>query len=82
MQETWVQSLVWEDPLEDSMDCIVHGVAKKELDTSEQLSTLLKGKTIPCMPVQLCRHLVGGSVSCPSQCPIAYLSSVQLLSCI
>ena len=41
MQETWVRSLGWEDPLgkgkaalfqhsglENSMDCIVHGVAK------------------------------------------------------
>ena len=41
MQETWVQSLGWEDPLEkgkayplqnsgleNSMDCIVHGVAR------------------------------------------------------
>ena len=41
MQETWVQSLDWEDPLEkekaypfqysgleNSMDCIIHGVAK------------------------------------------------------
>ena len=41
MQDTWVQSLGWEDPpekgkathssysgLENSMDCIVHGVAK------------------------------------------------------
>ena len=41
MQETWVQSLGWEDPpgegkgsllqysgLENSMGCIVHGVAK------------------------------------------------------
>ena len=40
MQETWVESLGWEDPLEkgkathsstgleNSMDCIVHGVAK------------------------------------------------------
>ena len=41
MQETWVQSLGWEDPLEkgkdyplqysgleNSMDCIVHGVTK------------------------------------------------------
>ena len=40
MRETWVQSLGWEDPLEkgkaplqysgleNSMDCIVHGVAK------------------------------------------------------
>ena len=41
MWETWVQSLGWEDPLdegkgyllqysglESSMDCIVHGVAK------------------------------------------------------
>ena len=43
MQETWVQSLGWEDPLEkgkgyplqysgleNSMDCIVHGVAKRQ----------------------------------------------------
>ena len=47
-QETWVQSLGWEDPLEKERlptpvfwsgefhDCIVHGVAK--LDTTEQLS--------------------------------------------
>ena len=39
MQETWVQSLGWEDPwrrarilqsfgLENSMDCIVHGVTQ------------------------------------------------------
>ena len=47
--ETWIQSLGWEDPLEkgkvthtqysgleNSMDCIVHGVA--ESDTTEQLS--------------------------------------------
>ena len=36
MWETWVRSLGWEDPLENSMDCIVHGVA--ELDRTEQLS--------------------------------------------
>ena len=42
MQETWVESLGWEDPLEkgkathsstgleNSMDCIVHGVAKSQ----------------------------------------------------
>ena len=49
MRETWVQSLGWEDPpgegkdcplqyssLENSMDCIVHGVA--ESDTTERLS--------------------------------------------
>ena len=43
MQETWVRSLVWEDPpgegkgcplqysgLENSMDCIVHGVTKSQ----------------------------------------------------
>ena len=52
MQETWVQSLGWDDPpgegkgyplhysgLENSMDSIVHGVA--ESDMTEQLS--LKG---------------------------------------
>ena len=49
MQETWVQSLGWDDPpgegkgyplhysgLENSMDSIVHGVA--ESDMTEQLS--------------------------------------------
>ena len=43
MQETWVRSLGWEDPLEkgkatcssysgleNSLDCIVHGVAKSQ----------------------------------------------------
>ena len=42
VQETWVQSLGWEDPgegkgyplqysgLDNSMDCIVHGVAKSQ----------------------------------------------------
>ena len=52
MQETWIQSLGWEDPLEkgegyllqysgleNSMDCIVRGVA--ELDTTEQTSLSL-----------------------------------------
>ena len=50
VRETWVQSLGWEDPLEkgtattpvsgleNSMDCIGHGVA--ESDTTEQLSHL------------------------------------------
>ena len=50
MWETWVRSLGWEDPLEkgkayslqysgleNSMDCIVHGVAKSQ-DTTERLS--------------------------------------------
>ena len=32
--ETWVQSLGWEDPLENSMDCIVHGVAKSQTQMS------------------------------------------------
>ena len=42
MQQTWVQSLGWEDPLEkgkathssivveNSVDCMVHGVAKRQ----------------------------------------------------
>ena len=47
MQETWVQSLVWEDSpgggngyplqysgLENSMDCTVHGVAKSRTQLS------------------------------------------------
>ena len=45
MQETWVQSLGWEDPLEigkvtqysgleNSMDCIVHGVTKSGMQLS------------------------------------------------
>ena len=46
MQETWVQSLGWEDPLEkgkttqysgleNSMDCVVHGVAKSRTRLSD-----------------------------------------------
>ena len=48
MQETWVQSPGWEDPLEkgqacilqyfgleNSMDCIVHGVAKSQTQVSD-----------------------------------------------
>ena len=48
MQETWVQSLGWEDPLEkgtatqlqysgleNSRDCIVHGVAKSGTQLSD-----------------------------------------------
>ena len=48
MQETWVQSLDWEDPLEkgkaypfqysgleNSMDCIIHGVAKSQTRMSD-----------------------------------------------
>ena len=48
MQETWVQSLGWEDPpgggksyplqyssLENSMDCIVYGVAKSLTQLSD-----------------------------------------------
>ena len=51
MQETWVQPLGWEDPLEkgngyplqysgleNSMDCIVHGVAKSRTRLSNFLS--------------------------------------------
>ena len=47
MQETWVRSLGWEDPLEkgkathssilgleNSMECIVHGVAKSQTGLS------------------------------------------------
>ena len=52
MQETWVRSLGWEDPLEkgkathssilveNSMDCTVHG-GHKELDITEFLSLSL-----------------------------------------
>ena len=47
MQETWVRSLGWEDPLEkgkaihsipgleNSMNCIVHGVAKSRTRLSD-----------------------------------------------
>ena len=45
MQETWVQSLGWEDHLEkgsttpsgleDSMDCMVHGIAKSQIRLSD-----------------------------------------------
>jgi len=53
MQETWVQSLGWEDPLEkgkgyplqysgleNSMNCIVHGVAKSQTRLSDFHFTL------------------------------------------
>ena len=35
MWETWVQSLGWEDPLENARDCIVHGVAKSRTGLSD-----------------------------------------------
>ena len=47
MQETWVQSLGWEDPLEkgkatfqysgleNAMDCIVHGITKSRTRLSD-----------------------------------------------
>ena len=48
IQETWVQSLGWKDPLEkgkatqlqysdleNSMNCIVHGVAKSQIQLSD-----------------------------------------------
>ena len=47
MQETWIWSLAWEDPLEketvshsssgleDSMDCVVHEVAKSRTGLSD-----------------------------------------------
>ena len=53
MWETWVRSLGWEDPLEkgtathssilysglqNSTDCIVHGVAKSQTQLSDSLS--------------------------------------------
>ena len=48
MQETWVRSLGWEDPPEkgrvtqcsslDSMDCIIHGIAKSWTQLSLSLS--------------------------------------------
>ena len=56
MQETWVQTLGWEDPtekgkdtppqysgLENSMDCIVHGVAKSWTQLSLTHYQLVKG---------------------------------------
>ena len=57
MQETWVQSLGWEDPLEEgrpthssilswripidrgAWQATVHGVAKSQIDMTEELST-------------------------------------------
>ena len=48
MQETWVQSLGWEDPLEKGMatyslysglenymDCVIHGVTKRRTQLSD-----------------------------------------------
>ena len=61
MQETWAQSLGWEDPLEkekdipffpllysgleNSMDCIVQGVARSQIRLSDLLSDSLN---TPC----------------------------------
>ena len=55
MRETWVRSLGWEDPLEkgkvthsiifsleNSMDCIAHGVTKSQMLLSEGYTTLTK----------------------------------------
>ena len=55
MQETWVQSLGWENPLEkvkkgyplqhscleNSMDCKVHGVAKPQLSTTSLVAQMV-----------------------------------------
>ena len=56
MRETWVQSLGWEDSLEkgkvqgsgleNSMGCIVHGVA--ESDMTERISLSLSMDSLPC----------------------------------
>ena len=57
MQETWVQSLGWEDPLEkgegyllhysgleNSMNCIVHGVARSQTQLSNFHSIYISPK--------------------------------------
>ena len=63
MQETWVRSLGWDDSLEkgkeqlqysgleNSMDCIVHGVAKSWIQLSDFHFTLCVGgvEKICCM---------------------------------
>ena len=64
MQETWVQSLGWEDPLEkgkayplqysgleSSMDCIAHGVAKSRTQLSDfHFRTSLVGQLVKNLP--------------------------------
>ena len=79
MRETWVRSLGWEDPLEkgkvthssifsleNSMDCIAHGVAKSQMLLSEGYTTLRRRQWHPT-PVLLLgeahgwRSLVGCS---------------------
>ena len=55
MQKTWVQSLGWEDPLEkgmtthfsNSMDCVVHGVAKSQLFTAGGQSIVTSASVLP-----------------------------------
>ena len=60
MRETWVRSLSWEDPpgeekdyplqysgLENSMDCIVHGVAKSRTRQSNSHFTPPLGHGVP-----------------------------------
>ena len=64
MRETWVQSLGWEDPLEEGMathsstlawripmDRVAWGLQSrghKELDTTERLSTVRKNMRLKC----------------------------------
>ena len=69
MWETWVRSLGWEDPLEkgiqysgleNSMDCIVHGVTKSQTQLSDFHFTSLQGTdSPPCFPLVRCRYLFG-----------------------
>ena len=69
MWETWVWSLGWEDPLEkgiqysgleNSMDCIVHGVTKSQTQLSDFHFTSLQGTdSPPCFPLVRCRYLFG-----------------------
>ena len=77
VQETWVRSLDWEDPLEkgkatqlqypgleNSMDCIVHGVAKSQTRLSDFHFTSIQGMH----SVQFSRSVVLDSFCDPMDC--------------
>ena len=62
IQETWVQSLGWEDPLEEGshssilawrIPWTVQSTGRKESDTTERLTLPAKTKAVPPLPTRL-----------------------------
>ena len=64
MQETWVRPLGWDDPLEKSMSCIVHGVTKSRTRLSDfhfhlnihQIHTLFRSYVLQKQHLKLAVH--------------------------